>query len=106
MLLHMNPNGCIYPKEKHVNTKHKNGEELDKTSISSSELKSNLNENHEHLNICPICKTNFKMMAKLREHFHDIHIDKEKDSDCYHLNMDMLLDMYEYNLNDSVGSTM
>ena len=44
------------------------------------------------------------MMANLREHFHDIHIDKEKDSDCYHHNMDMLLDMYESNLNESVSS--
>ena len=104
MFLHKNLNGSINPKEKHVNTKHNNGEELDKTSISSSELKSHVNENHEHLNMCPICNKKFKMMAKLREHFHDIHIDKEKDSDCYHHNMDMLMDMYESNLNESVGS--
>jgi hypothetical protein len=104
MFLHKNPNGSTNQKENHVKTKHTNVEEFDKSSISSSELKSHLNENHEHLNICPICKKRFKMMAKLREHFHDIHIDKEKDSDCYHLNMDMLLDMYESTLNDSVGS--
>ena len=104
MFLHKNLNGSINPKEKHVNIKHKNGEELDKTSISSSELKSHVNENHEHLNMCPICNKKFKMMAKLREHFHDLHVDKEKYSDCYHLNMDRLLDMYESNLNDSVGS--
>ena len=87
-----------------MNTKHKNGEELYKTSISSSKLKSHINKHHEILNICPICKKKIKMMAKLREHFHDIHIDKEKDYDCYHLNMNMLLDMYESNLNDSVCS--
>ena len=84
-VLHKNPKGSINPKENPVNTKHKNGEELDKTSISSSELKSHKNENHELLNICPICKKKFKMMAKLSEHFHDIHIEKEKDYDCYHL---------------------
>ena len=87
-----------------MNTKLKNGEESDKTFISSSELTNHLDKNNEHLSICPICKKKFKMMAKLREHFHDIHVDKEKDSDCYHLNMDMLLDIYESNLNDSVGS--
>ena len=103
-VLQKNPKGSINPKEKHLNTKHKNGKELYKTSKSSSELKNHLNENHAHLNICPTCKKKIKIMAKLREHFHDIYIDKEKDSYCYHLNMDMFLDMYESNLNDSVGS--
>ena len=104
MFLHENPKGSINPKEKQVNNKLKKGEEFDNTSIYSSELNNHLNENHEHLSTCPLCKKKFKKMAKLREHFHDIHVDKEKDSDCYHLNMDMLLDMYESNLNDSVGS--
>ena len=41
---------------------------------------------------------------KLREHFDEIHVEKEKD--CYHQHMDLLLDMYEAKLKDSKDSNI
>ena len=53
------------------------------------------NEFDTDLNICPNCKKKFKTEISLRDHFQNIHVDKE--SDQYTQNMDKLLDMYQTN---------
>ena len=66
---------------KHKNTRHPGNKEQ--------------NECNTDLNICPNCKKKFKTEISLRDHFQNIHVDKE--SDLYTQNMYKLLDMYEKN---------
>ena len=95
--------------KKHKNTKHCmfKCKECSKTFKSHSVLEEHLQKEPTQIkeadeySSCPIWNEEFTTLVKLHEHFHEIHVEKEKDSDCYHQHMDMLLDMYEAMLNDS-----
>ena len=58
--------------------------ECSQTFKSQSVLEEHLQKEHtqskeaDASSCCPICNEQFTTLVKLREHFHDIHVEKEK----------------------------
>lgn len=85
---------------KHMNTRHQSGiEQKDTTHTEFKQKEDSNNEQKGDLCICPNCKKEFKTRFILIKHFHEDHVDE--DPHLYHKNMDILLDMYEANHEDS-----
>ena len=68
---------------KHVNTNHI------QQIITKSECQSKKNDD-----VCPVCKSDLKSLSLLINHMRDSHVDNEKDSERYHDNMNILLDLH------------
>ena len=68
---------------KHVNTKH--------IHQIIKESKSHPKKND---GVCPVCKSDLKNLSLLIDHMHDSHVDNENDSEYYHDNMNILMDLH------------